>query len=35
MLLGFVGICVGVVLECEIALVVGALALVAPVAFGK
>ena len=35
MLLGLVGICVGVVLECEVALVVGALALVAPVAFSK
>ena len=35
MLLGFIGICAGVVLECEIALVVGALTLVTPVAFGK
>ena len=35
MLLGFVGICAGLVLECEIALVVGAIALIAPIAFGK
>jgi hypothetical protein len=35
MLLGFIGICAGVVLQSEIALVVGAVALCAPIALNK